>query len=88
MAWTVRLSEAAKKQLRKIDQRWQAQILDYLEQRIATAAEPRRFGKALSADLKGFWRYRVGNYRIICDIQHQVLVVLVVKIGHRSDIYR
>ncbi|MBI2384324.1 MAG: type II toxin-antitoxin system RelE/ParE family toxin [Gammaproteobacteria bacterium] len=88
MAWTVELSETARKQLRKLDRRWQAEIVDCLEHRVAQSDNPRQSGKALSGDKKGLWRYRVGDYRLICDIQDSVVTVLVLAIGHRSDVYR
>lgn len=58
-----------------------------IETRIATNEDPRRFGKALKGNLRGLWRYRVGNFRIICRIEDEVLSVLVITIGHRRDIY-
>lgn len=88
MAWTVSFSKTAEKQFNKLDRQLQLAIRNYLRERIAPAADPRQFGKALTAELKGLWRYRVSDYRIICEIQDQRLVVLVVKIGHRGDVYR
>lgn len=87
MAWTVEISETAKKQLAKIDHQAKDSILKYLRERIATNEDPRRFGKPLRKDLAGFWKYRVGNYRIIADIQEEVLIVLVVRVGHRKNMY-
>jgi mRNA interferase RelE/StbE len=63
-------------------------ILRYLRERIAVAGDPRRFGHALTGDLKGLWRYRVGDYRIVASIEDNRLVVLIVTIGHRREIYR
>jgi len=68
LVWSVDLIETAKKGLRKIDKKWQSKILDYLE-------DPRSKGKALVGDKKGLWRYRVGDYRIICDIEDDKLVI-------------
>lgn len=62
-------------------------IKKYLDEKLATDLNPRRFGKSLHGELGGFWRYRVGDYRIICDIQDENIIVLVVDIGHRSKIY-
>ena len=62
-------------------------ILRYLRQRIATAENPRRFGHALTGDLKGLWRYRVGDYRIVASIEDAQFVVLVVTVGHRREVY-
>ncbi len=60
----------------------------YMRERISTSENPQRFGKPLRHELKGLWRYRVGDYRIICEIQEHILTVLVIDIDHRKDIYR
>ena len=75
-------------QLRKLDKQNAQRILDYMDRRIAPLENPRDLGKALTGPLGELWRYRVGNYRIICDIQDGALLVLVVRIGKRSDVYR
>ncbi len=85
--WQVIYDEFAKKQLSKLDRKAQSDILRYMRERIATDADPRRFGKALHSDMKGLWRYRVHNYRIICKIEDEKLLVLVVDVDHRKDIY-
>jgi mRNA interferase RelE/StbE len=85
--WIVEFEDAARKELRKLDRQAQQAILRYLRERIATQEDPRRFGKALSHELAGLWRYRVQNYRLICNIEDQKLTVLVVRVGHRNDIY-
>ena len=87
MAWNVEFLESAKRQLKKIDRVWQGKILDYLEDEIATLDNPRACGKALVGDKRGLWRYRVGNYRIICDIQDGNFIIAAITIGHRKDIY-
>lgn len=88
MVWTVEFSATADKQLARID--WQARrtIIDYLEKRIATEEDPMRFGDPLRKNLAGLWKYRVDDYRIICEIQEARLIVLVVRIGHRREIYK
>lgn len=88
MAWTVDYTETVRKQLRKLDKQVTRRILDFLDERVAGAEEPRGMGKALTGPLGNFWRYRVGEYRIICDIQDGQLRVLVVQIGNRSEVYR
>ena len=88
MAWTVDYTETTKKQLRKLDQQEARSILDYLDERIAKTDDPRSAGKPLTGPLGDFWRYRVGDYRIICDIQGGRLRVLVVPIGNRREVYR
>ncbi|KDE39082.1 RelE/StbE replicon stabilization toxin [Nitrincola lacisaponensis] len=87
MTWTVEFDDAAAKELRKLDRQAQQEILRYLRERIATYEDPRRFGKPLSRDLAGLWRYRVRTYRMICYIEDDKLVVLVLRVGHRKDIY-
>ncbi len=87
MTWTVEFDDAAAKELRKLDKQTQQEILRYFRKRIATNEDPRRFGKPLSRDLAGLWRYRVRNYRMICNIEDGNLLVLVLRVGHRKDVY-
>ena len=87
MAWTIEYDPRAVKDLKKLDRKIQREILDYMDERVATAQDPRDFGKPLRASKFGLWRYRVRDYRIICELQEKRLVVLVVAIGHRSTIY-
>jgi mRNA interferase RelE/StbE len=89
LAWNIEFLETAKKQLRKVDKHWQKAILDYLEYDISPLIDPRARGKAkaLVGDKRGLWRYRVGDYRIICEIKDSELVIAAVTIGHRREIY-
>lgn len=87
MTWTVEFDESAAKELRRLDKQIQREILTYLRQRIATDEDPRRFGKPLSRELAGLWRYRVRDYRMICNIEDEKLIVLVVRVSHRKDVY-
>ena len=87
MTWVVEFDDAATKELCKLDRQAQQEILRYFRERIATNEDPRRFGKPLSHDLTGLWRYRVRNYRMICNIEDDKLTVLVVRAGHRKHIY-
>ncbi len=87
MIWSVEWDAAAVKELRKLDRQTQQEILRYLRERIATDENPRRFGKPLSREFAGLWRYRVRNYRIISTIEDNTLVVLVLRVGHRKDVY-
>jgi len=75
------------KELKKLGRQAQRDIVAYLDERVAGDADPRRFGKGLRADLVGLWRYRVGDYRILCQIKDEQLLVLVVAVGHRKDVY-
>lgn len=89
MAWRIELSTTAEKRLSKIGATDTKRIIAFLETRIATLEDPRQTGKALQgATLGKLWRYRVGDYRIICELQDHRLVVLVVEIGHRREVYR
>ena len=87
MAWTVEIGPFAQKQLRKLDRPVCRRLLDWLSDRIEGCKDPRHFGEPLRGDLGGLWRYRVGEYRIICEIQDRKLVVLALAIGHRRDVY-
>jgi len=85
--WSVELSQIARKQLARIDRTWQRRIVDYLEDSVAALDDPRLRGKALSGDLRGLWRYRIGDYRAVCLITDATVTILVVEIGHRSKVY-
>tara|TARA_E500000305_G_scaffold56975_1_gene45466 strand:+ start:20144 stop:20410 length:267 start_codon:yes stop_codon:yes gene_type:complete len=87
LTWVVEFEDAAGKELRKLDRQAQHDILRYFRQRISTDEDPRRFGKALSGDLAGLWRYRVRDYRMICYIKDDKLLVLVVRVSHRKAVY-
>jgi mRNA interferase RelE/StbE len=71
----------------KLDRQTQKDIVSYLEKRITSKKDPRRFGKPLKAELAGLWRYRVRDYRLICQIKDEVMLVLVVSVGHRKNVY-
>lgn len=87
MTWAVEWDDRARKELRKLDKQLQKDILQYLRKRIAVDGDPRRFGKPLSYDKHGLWRYRVQNARIVCRIEDDFLIVLVVKVGYRKEVY-
>jgi mRNA interferase RelE/StbE len=88
LAWTIEYTGRAKGQLRKMDRQAARRIVDYMDGRIAPLDDPRGVGKALSGPLGEFWRYRVGDCRVICDIQDRRLTVLVVEVGNRREVYR
>jgi mRNA interferase RelE/StbE len=88
LAWTLRISETARRQLKKLDRSTAQGLLRYLNRLVLQTEDPRQRGKALTANLSGLWRYRVGDYRVICLIEDDRLVVLVVGLSHRSDVYR
>lgn len=88
MTWSVDVTSTAKKQLRKLDRQTQTEIIQYLRNKIATDKDPRRFGAPLRKELAGRWKYRVGSYRLICEIQDEKVVVLVLMVGHRNKVYK
>jgi len=88
LAWRIELTASAEKSLSKLDRTAAKRIATFLRERVARADDPRSSGKALAGQLAGLWRYRVGDYRVICQIEDGKLLILVVTIGHRGDIYR
>lgn len=88
MAWTVEIKEEAKKQLQQLDKPIRERIINYLLDRIDGCKNPRHFGEPLKENLGGLWRYRVGDYRIVCEIQEGKIVVLVLAIAHRREVYK
>ena len=88
MQWTVRLSETAVNTLEKINKPEQFRIRQFIKDTLAKLDNPRAIGKPLQGNLKGLWRYRVGNYRLVCQIYNSELIILVLEIGHRKDIYK
>ena len=89
MSWNINYTDTAKKQLKKFDRQVALRIVDFMDERIAGLDDPRSTGKALTGLLLGaYWRYRVGEYRIICDIQDGVLCVLVIEVGNRKEVYK
>lgn len=87
MQYKIAFSERAKKQLKKLDRHISALIIGWLEKNIQNCDNPRVHGKGLVENKSGQWRYRVGDYRIICEIKDSEVVVLVLEIGHRKEIY-
>jgi mRNA interferase RelE/StbE len=85
--WVCRFSESARRELLNLDRQAQKDIVAYLEKRIASKEDPRRFGKPLKAELAGLWRYWVRDYRLVCQIKDEVMLVLVVSVGHRKNVY-
>ena len=87
--WTIELSDAARKDIKKLGQSEAKRIRSFLRDRVAASSNPRQLGLALTGSkLGGLWRYRVGDYRIVCELQDNRLVVLVIEIGHRREVYR
>ncbi|OYQ85884.1 addiction module toxin RelE [Wohlfahrtiimonas chitiniclastica] len=87
MAWTINYSDTALKSLKKMDKQNAKRIFDTLEGRIALLDDPRVLGKPLKGNLGELWRYRIGDYRVLCDIQDDQLIILAALIGHRKEVY-
>ena len=87
MAWKISFYPDAEKDLARLDRTVQRRITQYLLTRVATAQDPGDLGKPLTGTLAGLWRYDVGDYRIVCRIRHELILVLVLAVGHRKDIY-
>jgi mRNA interferase RelE/StbE len=89
LVWQVEFDPDALKDLRKLDKPIQVRLVGFLRTRIANQPNPRDLGEALSGQKLGtYWKYRVGDWRIICDIQDHRIVVRVLRIGNRREIYR
>jgi mRNA interferase RelE/StbE len=88
LAWTIDYTQTARNQLKKLDKPVARRIVDFLDDRVAKQEDPRTLGKALTGPLGTLWRYRVGDYRVICEIQHGAVTILVIRIGHRREVYR
>ncbi|ENN93999.1 type II toxin-antitoxin system RelE family toxin [Bartonella vinsonii] len=88
MAWTIRYEKKALSFLKKCDKKEARRIVDFLDQHVAPLEDVRVIGKPLKGQLSGLWRYRVGDYRILCEFYDKELVVLVLAIGHRKNIYK
>jgi mRNA interferase RelE/StbE len=85
--WTIEFDERAQRDLSRLDKPIAKRIRRFLEDRVALSEDPRAFGKPLRYGLAGTWSYRVGDYRILCQLEDEKLIVLVVEIGHRSTVY-
>lgn len=88
MAWAIEFVPAAAKELKKLGKSEAARIIATLETRIAILDDPRSLGSALTGELGGLWRWRIGDYRVIARIEDQRITILVVRIGHRREVYR
>lgn len=88
MSYHVQLTDTAKKQLKKMDRQTASMLLGWMRKNLEGCENPRQHGKGLSANRSGQWRYRVGNYRLIAEIEDDQIVILILSIGHRSDVYK
>jgi mRNA interferase RelE/StbE len=89
MPWKIELSAQVDRELRKLDPQQCKRILKFLHERLAPLDNPRRIGQALQGSKLGeFWKYRVGDYPLVCKIEDQQLLILVLRVGHRREVYR
>lgn len=87
MAWQIKIDKDVQRSMKKLDKQIAKRITAKLRE-IAQLEEPRSMGKGLTANMAGLWRYRVGDYRIVCDIEDEVLLILVVDVAHRREVYK
>ena len=87
MAYRVFFSDQAAKEIKKLDSSTKLLLQRWLQKHLVGCENPRAYGKGLTADKTGLWRYRIGSYRLICQIQDEKLIVLALTFGHRSDVY-
>ena len=89
MVWIISYTESSSKQLKKLDKQTALRVLDYMDERVAVLADPRSLGKNLKGPKVGeYWRYRVGDIRVICNIFDGQMTVLVIEIGNRREVYK
>jgi mRNA interferase RelE/StbE len=89
LAWQIEFNESAKKELAKLDRQVARRLIDFLKNGVLNLRDPRSVGQALRGSTLGeFWKYRVGDFRIIASIQDDRMIVLVLRVGNRSDVYR
>lgn len=89
LAWIIKYTESSIRQLKRLDRPVAKRVLDYMDDRVAILTDPRMAGKNLVGPrMSSYWRYRVGDVRVICDIQDHALLILVLEVGHRRDVYR
>ena len=84
----IEFTEIAEKQFSKLDKFTQGMLQKYINRNLNGTDNPRRFGKALQGKYKGLWRYDTGKYRLVCNIEDNILRILVIKVGHRREVYR
>lgn len=87
MKYKVVFTDRAKKELKKLDKYTVSLIIGWIEKNLDGCENPRKHGKGLSSNRAGQWRYRIGNYRLICEIQEKEIIILVLEVGHRRAIY-
>lgn len=87
LKYNIRTTSRFDREFKKLDRYTQRLLMNWIKKHLENTSDPRSFGKALSHDKKGLWRYRIGDYRIICEIEDNELVILMLTVGHRSTVY-
>ena len=87
MKYRVELTKQVKKDLKKLDKYTASILISWMKKNLDGCIDPHRYGKSLTGNHKGKWRYRIGNYRLICNIQDDKILILVLSIGHRREVY-
>lgn len=85
--WTLQTSTTFKKQFKNLDRTLQIRILAYFKNRVLPSNDPKSFAKPLTGDLSGYWRFRIGDYRVIADIEDDICTIIAVEVAHRREIY-
>ncbi|MGO8718858.1 MAG: type II toxin-antitoxin system RelE family toxin [Acidobacteriaceae bacterium] len=88
MAWKVEYTDIAERTIEKLDLQVRRRINSFFRERVANVEDPVTIAEPLQGEFRGLWRFRIGDYRAICDIRRKYLLVLVLDIGHRKEIYR
>ena len=88
MAWRIEFHPEAARELKRLDRTAAARIVRTLETRIATLDDPRQLGAALKGEHAGYWRWRIGDYRVVARIEDERITILVIRVGHRREVYR
>ncbi|WP_028821480.1 type II toxin-antitoxin system RelE family toxin [Propionimicrobium lymphophilum] len=88
MSWNVESARSFEREFKKLDKYTQRMIKGWIDKNLVRTQDPRQHGKALTANLSGLWRYRIGGYRLICEIVDERLVILALSMGHRRQIYK
>ena len=88
LAWTIEFEQDAIRQLNRLDRGVRRRLLDFVENRVVSGGDPRQLGKPLKGKMAGFWSYRVGDYRLVCRLEDVRMVIAVVSVAHRREVYR
>ena len=88
MAWKVEYTPQAAKELQRLDRQVSRRIIKFLDEQIIPSTDPRAIGEALHGELGDYWKYRIGDYRVICKIHDKAITVIVISVGNRREIYR